>query len=578
MIRSVRGFTIRIPSYLKNSLRCTHYHTKLSYRHNPGKEPLRSLTVGNLIQLTAERYPERMALISKHQNDRLTYQELLEKADEFAAGLQSLGLNRGDRIGVWASNITEWIISMFAILRGGYIIVPMHINFQTPEIEYCINKVRVKALICQHKTKDCNLYDLLKTLAPELERSDPGKLNCDKIPSLSTIITIGEEKLKGTYNFKEIPEKATPNLVKSIKENQHLVQPDHPYNIQFTSGTTGKPKAAMISHFQVVNNSYSIGKRCELDTKYHSVCVQSPLFHGFGTSVTTCSAINFGSTLVLPSSTYSPLENLKAISEERCTVIHGTPTMYVDLVNIQKQLNLKLNAEIALSGGAVCSPHLFKQMKETLKLKRVKSGYGLTEATAVIFQSLPIDEDEYKATSTVGYIGDHLEVKVVDDDNNIVPIGTPGELCLRGYSVMLGYWEEEEKTKEVLGADRWMKTGDQFVLQEDGYGRIVGRLKDLIIRGGTNIYPKEIEDFLNTHPEILEAHVIGLKHERLGEEVCACVRLKEGAQLTHESLIEFCTGNIAKYKIPSKLEIMDTLPKTLSGKIQKYLLRQQFEK
>ncbi|KAF2898583.1 hypothetical protein ILUMI_07592 [Ignelater luminosus] len=464
-----------------------------------------------------------------------------------------------------------------ASARAGFILVPLNPNYQAKEMEFCINKAGIKTLICPHQVRKINFYDVLNEISPNVSQSEPGKLSCKNIPSLKSIINISEDPLRGTFNFKELLELATTDSIKRVKDNQHLIQPDDPNNLQFTSGTTGKPKAALVSHFNVVNNSYDIGKRSELDKMHHKICVQVPFFHAFGIVVVLGSALNFGSTIVIPSPTYNAQSNLQAIKDERCSILYGTPTMYVDLVNLQKQNPLDLNLKTVVTGGASCSPDLFKQIKKHLKVEKVKSIYGLTEATAGTFFSLPIEEDEYKATGTVGYVCDHLEAKVVGQDNKMVPLGTPGELCIRGYSRMLGYWDDEEQTKNMISQDGWLKTGDQFVLQEDGYGRIVGRLKDMIIRGGENIFPKEIEDFLHTHPDILDVHVIGLSHERLGEEVCACISLREGATLTHDSLVEFCKGKIAHFKIPSQLKILDSFPKTTSGKIQKFLLKEIFE-
>jgi acyl-CoA synthetase (AMP-forming)/AMP-acid ligase II len=311
---------------------------------------------------------------------------------------------------------------------------------------------------------------------------------------------------RGAFNFGEVLDLATENSIRNIQKYQKYITADDPCNLQFTSGTTGKPKAALTSHFTMVNNSFYIGKRNELNLKHHTICLQVPFFHAFGTVISVMAALNHGSTLVLPTDGYNPDKSLDAIVEEKCTVIHGTPTMYVDLVHKQEERKENISPEIAVSGGALCAPHLFKKMLNVLNVKKVKSVYGLTETTAVVFHSL-VTENEEKAVSTVGHVGEHLEVKVIDKEGNLVPCGSAGELCIRGYCNMLGYWEDEEKTKEMMGQDKWLKTGDQFVLEEDGYGKVVGRLKEMIIRGGENIFPKEIEEFLNTHSDILETYV-----------------------------------------------------------------------
>ncbi|XP_060529031.1 medium-chain acyl-CoA ligase ACSF2, mitochondrial-like [Cylas formicarius] len=545
----------------------------ISYIHNVGKQPLKPLTLGQLIEECCTTYPNVTAIISKHQNQELSYLQALDRADRLAAGLKSLGLNNGDRVAIWAPNCIEWYITHMACARAGFVLVNINPAIPRMEMEYCIKKVEMRCIICAHKFKYQNYYEILCKIAPELPGSIPGKLKSRHVPSLQSVIVMTDEHLRGALKFNDVFEFATIKGIRAIKESQNLILMDEPAHIQFTSGTTGQPKAAAVSHFSMVNNSYYIGQRSELDRKHHTICVQTPLFHAIGTVITICAALNHGATLVLPSAGYDPDKNLDAIRDERCTVIHGTPTMYVDLVDRQKKRRENISPDIAVSGGACCSPHLFREMKSVLNLQKVKSVYGLTECTAIVFQSL-YDDDEYLSTSTVGYVQDHVEAKVTDVDGNIVPIGTPGELCIRGYSTMLGYWKDEDRTKEVIGPDKWFRTGDQFILEKNGYGKIVGRLKEMIIRGGENIFPKEIEDFLNTHPSILEVYVVGIPHERLGEEVCAFVKVKDGMSVTLDHIRTYCKENIAHFKIPTVLKIVDSFPKTTSGKIQKYRLVQ----
>ncbi|KAJ8969599.1 hypothetical protein NQ317_011313 [Molorchus minor] len=524
-----------------------------------------TFTLGLLLEQTVKTHGNYDAIVSSHQNKKMTYSEVLDQVDRLAAGFLRIGYQIGDKVGLWAPNLIEWYIANLACARAGCVMVAINPAYQPKEIEYCINKVGINAIICGHKFKTQNYYEFLNSICPELAQSDPGNLRSRSLPSLRSVVTIADEDLSGTHNYNEVLNMANAELIHRIRSHQRDIKIDDPCNIQFTSGTTGMPKAAVISHFHLVNNGFFVGKRNELDKKHHKICVQVPLFHAFGTIITISASLNYGSTLVLPSAGFDPQRSLDVLKEERCTIIHGTPTMYVDLVNAQKERREKINAEIAISGGALCSSYLFKEMINFLGLRKVKSVYGLSETTAVVFQSLH-DDDEYKSTCTVGYLQEHVEVKVVDKDNNIVPIGTAGELCVRAYGNMLGYWNDDEKTKEMIGADRWLKTGDQFILEENGYGRVVGRLKEMIIRGGENIFPKEIEDLLNTHPNIVETYVIGLQHERLGEEVCACIRIKENCTVTIEEIKKYCSGNIAHFKIPSVLKIVDGFPKTTSGK------------
>ncbi|CAH0564378.1 unnamed protein product [Brassicogethes aeneus] len=441
-----------------NTSKSKKFSSTLSYVHNPVNLPLRPLTVGQLLEETCNKNGDTVGIISCHQNQKLTFNEIIYRADQLAAGLKSIELNYGDRVGIWAPNLIEWYISFMACARAGLTTVAINPLFQHKEIEYCINKVGIKAMISGHIYKKQNYYEILNKVIPNLITNEPGKIKNNNVPSLKSIISIADKELKGTFNYNHILNIANENEIKKIKNEQNKIKCDDSFNIQFTSGTTGKAKAASISHFNLVNNGFFVGKRNELNKKQQKICVQVPLFHAFGTCITISAALNYGSTLVLPSAGYNPDKNLDAIKNEKCTIIHGTPTMYVDLVNRQMERNEDINPEIAVSGGAICSPHLFKRMKKYLKLNKVKSVYGLSETTAVIFQSMEGD-DEYKSTCTVGHVSEHVEAKVVDNNGNIVPRGTPGELYVRTYANMLEYWGDEEKTKDTIGNDRWLKTG-----------------------------------------------------------------------------------------------------------------------
>lgn len=377
---------------------------------------------------------------------------------------------------------------------------------------------------------------------------------------------------RGALNINDAFELASSEQVSAIEGRQSTIIPDSGFNIQFTSGTTGQPKAALLSHFSLLNNGFLIGKRNELDKKQHRICFQCPFFHAYGLVIGAVAALHYGTTMVLPDAGFNPAKSLEAIVKEKCTVVYGTPTMYVDLLAKQQELGVQVTTpEIAVTGGAACTPELFRKIRDNLKVKKVKTVFGMTELSAVIFQSL-FEETPDQMTSTVGYIQEHVEAKVVDEKGNTVPFGERGELLIRCYSGMLEYFNDPVKTKETVGNDKWLKTGDQFVLQENGYGKIVGRLKELIIRGGENIFPKEVEDFIATYPNVEEVHVIGVPDERMGEEMCAFVKLKPETMMSQEDLKHFCKGNIAHFKIPKYLEVVNDFPKTASGKIQKFKL------
>nr|XP_023023625.1 acyl-CoA synthetase family member 2, mitochondrial-like [Leptinotarsa decemlineata] len=553
---------------IRYKILCYKKFSDISYIHNVGKEPLRPLTLGKLMEEIAHDHGETTAVISCHQKKKINFGEALYQADRLAAGMLKMGFRQGDMIGLWAPNIIEWYIAFLACARAGFISVGLNPLYQQKEIEYCINKVGIKGIVCGSVFKKQDFYKILKSVCPELSESVPGNLQSNNLPSLRTVIMISPDKMRGTQRFTDVLNMADDEGIGIVQKNQKNIKTDDPLNIQFTSGTTGFSKAAVVSHFSVVNNSFYIGRRNEFHKKRYTICVPNPLFHAYGTVVSIVSGLMYTGTLVLPSDGYDPEKTLSALTEEKCTIVYGTPTMFVDLIELQKARKEKLHIEIALCGGASCSPQLFKYMLDVLKVRKVKSIYGLSEATAGAFQSLE-DDDEYKSISTVGYLHDHLEAKVIDANGNIVPIGVSGELCLRGYSMFLEYYNDEEKTKEAKSLDGWLRTGDQFIFDENKYGTVVGRLKEMIIRGGENIYPKEIEDYLNTHPDIIESHVVGLPHKRLGEEVCACLRTKNGRHFTVEEIKAYCQGTIANFKIPSVLKILDSFPKTTSGKIQK---------
>uniref|UniRef100_A0AAG5DGP3 Medium-chain acyl-CoA ligase ACSF2, mitochondrial n=1 Tax=Anopheles atroparvus TaxID=41427 RepID=A0AAG5DGP3_ANOAO len=451
--------------------------------------------------------------------------------------------------------------------------------YQIPELQYALEKVGVRAIVAAEGYRQQNYYSMVSHIVPELASSKPGELKSKQLPSLSAVIIDSDKHLPGAIKFSDLFGLPSERDISKVELLQPKISPDSGVNLQFTSGTTGQPKAALMSHFGFVNNGIHIGRRNELDQKEHRMCVQVPLFHAFGMVIAIMAGLSHGSTLVLPAAGFKAANSLAAIVREKCSVILGTPTMYVDLVRRIVESGVKLETpEIAVTGGATCSPKLFADIKQTLGVHKVKTVFGMTETTAVIFQSL-FDESPEDVQQTVGHVTDHYEAKVIDRDGNTVPFGTAGELCVRGYGTMLGYWGDEKKTKETINVDRWLRTGDQFILREDGYGRIVGRLKEVVIRGGENIYPREVEDFLNTYPKVLEAHCIGVPDERTGEELCAYLRPKNPSDtISREEVKRFCEGKLAYYKVPKYVRVLNDLPKTTSGKVQKFKLAEMFQK
>ncbi|XP_035779450.1 medium-chain acyl-CoA ligase ACSF2, mitochondrial-like isoform X1 [Anopheles albimanus] len=567
--------------YQSTERQCTgdQHERRQSYVHHIGSKPLVYRNVGQHLRIAAERFPNIDAVVSCHESTRLPFSTVLDKVDRLAAAFYQLGLEKGDRVAIWAPNGILFYLANLAAARAGMISVGINPAYQIPELEYSLNKIGARAIIAPEGFRQANYYGMLSHIAPELASSPAGQLVSKAVPSLKSVIIDSAKKLPGVIKFSELFELPGERDIGAIERLQSKISPDAGVNLQFTSGTTGAPKAALMSHFGFVNNGLHIGERNELDRKEHRMCVQVPLFHAYGMVIAIMTSISYGSTVVLPSAGFKAADSLAAIMRERCSVILGTPTMYVDLVRRIVETGAQLETpEIAVTGGATCSPKLFADIKNALGVRKVKTVFGMTETTAVIFQSL-FEETPEDVQQTVGHVTNHYEAKVIDKEGHTVPFGVAGELCVRGYGTMLGYWGDEKKTKETIDADRWLRTGDQFVLREDGYGRIVGRLKEVVIRGGENIYPKEVEDFLNTYPKILEAHCVGVPDERLGEELCAFVRLKDPAEtIDREELKRFCEGHLAYYKVPRYVRALNDLPKTTSGKVQKFKLVELFTK
>ncbi|XP_075224373.1 medium-chain acyl-CoA ligase ACSF2, mitochondrial-like [Lycorma delicatula] len=555
----------------------------ISYWHNPGSEPLKLLTVGNLVDKAAERWKEQPGLISAHQGVILSFGDINKQVDHLAQGLLDIGLTPGDRLGIWATNSKEWYLTLLASAKIGIITVVINPLYQAKELAFCIKKTKVKALAIDESFKSQNYYEIITSLVPEISKTKPrDSFQSSEYDYFTHLIVFTNDELMGAYNFTDLflEDNIKEEKVKSIGKK---LQAETIWNIQFTSGTTGNPKGAALTHFSNINNAYFMGKRIGYHTKRHYICCQVPLFHTFGTVIGIISSLVHGATLVLPGRFYNVQDSIKAIIDYQCTVIYGTPTMYVDIcAEIEK--NSKQNPEVmrqfscievAVSGGALCSTELFVKLQNVFGCK-VISIYGMTEAGSVTFQST-LNDTEEQVTTTVGTVSESCEVKVVDREGNIVPLGEPGEVWFRSYSTMVCYWEDEEMTKEIITEGRWLKSGDQFRLLKGGYGQVIGRIKDMIIRGGENIAPKEIECLLETHSSILEVQVYGVSSYRLGEEVGCSIKVKEGATLNENDIRNFCQGKIAHYKIPKHIEFVADFPKTASGKIKKFELKKIME-
>ncbi|CAF4847270.1 unnamed protein product [Pieris macdunnoughi] len=547
---------------------------KGSYLYHPGNEPLNSANFGEVFERTVNKYPNRIAIKSIHENQIITYAELLEQADSLAYGLRNNGFEKGDRFGIWSHNCAGWIIASIAAFRAGLISVLINPLYEAPELSYCINKTGLKGLLVGDELPSKNYYKVLQHMIPELASAKPGNLKSSKFSSLTTLLTTGKMNLKGAFTLDSLINEYKNNDVSQyVKE----VKSDDGCLIHFTSGTTGYPKCGLDSNRGIVNNTYFSGVRNGFNEAHEIICVQAPLFHALGSVITLLGGFTHGASLVLAAPSYSVTATVNALLAEKCTAITGTPTMYVDILSKVKSTgDLPIKLRMALAAGAPCSPELIHQMKKYLNVQSVKALYGMTETTASVFQSLPGDNVDVVA-ETVGYIMDHVEVQVVDSNGVRVPFGEAGELMVRGYLNMISYFNDPEKTKETITDDGWLHTGDRFVISPNGYGRIVGRIKEIIVRGGENIAPKEIEDLLNTHPDVIESQIIGVSDERLGEELCAVMRLRDGAVFDVKEMSSFCAGKISKFKIPRILKTTNEFPKTASGKIQKFMLKEMVE-
>jgi len=536
------------------------------------------ITIGQGVDISADTFGDREGLVVSQQGIRRNFTQLKEEIDMLAAGFLELGLRRGDRLGIWGPNTHEWYLTQFAAAKAGLILVNINPAYQPSELKYCLNKVGVTALVASESFKTQDYYSMLSSVVPEVVNSIPGQVTSKEVPSLKHVIMISEKEHNGTFRFQDILKHAGSSSLNLVLEQSHKIQMDDACNIQFTSGTTGKPKGVTLSHHNLVNNAFQIGHRIGYDTKPHRICVSVPFYHCFGNVAGTLASCLHGSTCVVPSPSFSGKACVEAIEKEKCTSIYGTPTMFVDILGFARQMKPDVShVETGIMAGAPCPQELCKNVMAELNMEDFVVCYGMTETSPVTFQGFGTDSLLVK-TGTIGFPSNHVEVGVMDAEGKIVPAGVEGELVTRGYSTMLGYWEDKEKTDEVIGMDRWFHTGDVAILDKSGYGQIVGRMKDMIIRGGENIYPREVEEFIHTHPAVREAQAFGVPDERMGEELAIWIKLNEGHSLGEEAVKQFCKGTLAHFKIPKYIEFVDSFPTTVTGKIQKFVMRDDLAK
>ncbi|XP_043570511.1 medium-chain acyl-CoA ligase ACSF2, mitochondrial [Chiloscyllium plagiosum] len=548
-----------------------------SYVHGAVDIPLISKSIGQCLEEIANKSPDKEAMVFLQDGIRKTFGQFKQEVDQMAAGLLAIGLEKGDRLGMWGPNMYEWVLMQFATAQAGIILANINPAYQAREVEFVLRKVGCKALVCPTKFKTQIYYDIIKQCCPELEKATPGDLRSKRLPDLRTIIMIGS-KPPGTYSFDEVFNAASSSHQELLLRLQKKISFDDPINIQFTSGTTGNPKGVTLSHHNIVNNARFIGYRMGYDWRNARISSPVPLFHCFGCVGATMNMIIYGCMVVFSSPHFDGRACLEAVQRERCTVIYGTPTMYLDMLNQKVFSTIDLSTlEAAIVAGASCPVEVARKIQSEMNITEFVGAYGMTENSPVTFQGFPMDEITRKL-ETVGYVAPHIEAKVVHlQSEEVLPLNTAGELWIRGYTVMLGYWDEPEKTRECITPEGWFKTGDIAKLDAYGYCRIVGRCKDIVIRGGENIYPAEVEAFLHTHPKIHEVQVVGVFDYKMGEELCACVKVNDGMECTAEEIKTYCKGQISHFKIPRYMVFVNDFPRTPTGKIQKYKLKEQME-
>ncbi|MDH5159694.1 AMP-binding protein [Heyndrickxia oleronia] len=533
-----------------------------------------TVTIGELLEQKAEIHPNHEAVIYADRNLRWSYKEFNDECRIVAKGLMKLGIDKGDHLAIWATNTPEWLTAQFATAKMGAILVTVNTNYRTTELEYLLRQSDSKTIILMESYRDASYIDMLNEICPELKEAKPGSLNSKRLPMLKNVIVLGDNHYPGTYSWKDIKKIGEDISDHELDARLYSLDSSDVINMQYTSGTTGFPKGVMLTHSNIVNNGYNIAN-CMRLTKEDRLCIPVPFFHCFGCVLGTMACVSVGATMV-PIQEFHPKQVLQTVQDEKCTGLHGVPTMFITELNQPDFDQYDLSSlRTGIMAGSNCPIEVMKGVIYRMGASEITIAYGQTESSPVITQTRTNDPIELRV-ETVGRALPNVEVKIVDPSTNlVVRNGEQGELCTRGYHVMKGYYKNPEATKEVIDEEGWLHTGDLAVMDEQGYCRITGRLKDMIIRGGENIYPREIEEFLYTHPKVLDVQVIGVPDETYGEQVMAWIIPKEGESITIEEVRDYCKGKIARHKIPRFVEITDSYPMTASGKIQKYRLREQ---
>ncbi|GLZ86568.1 AMP-binding protein [Metapseudomonas resinovorans] len=544
-----------------------------SYTRGRQDKDLLAMTIGAAFDATVAQFPEREALVVRHQGLRYSWKELAEAVDRHARALLALGLNSGDRLGIWAPNCAEWCITQFASAKIGAILVNINPAYRSSELEYALKQSGCRWVICADAFKTSDYHSMFLGLVPELAAAEPGSLNCERLPELRGVVSLAANPPTAFLPWATLQQRAGEVSVEALAERQASLQFDDPINIQYTSGTTGFPKGATLSHYNILNNGYMVGESLGL-TEQDRLVIPVPLYHCFGMVMGNLGCVTHGSTMIYPGDAFDPLTTLRAVSEEKATALYGVPTMFIAELDHPQRGEFDLSSlRTGIMAGATCPIEVMRRVINEMHMSEVQIAYGMTETSPVSLQTGPDDELELRVT-TVGRTQPHLESKIVDAEGRIVPRGTIGELCTRGYSVMLGYWNNPQATTDSIDPGRWMHTGDLASMDENGYVCIVGRSKDMIIRGGENVYPRELEEFFFTHPAVADVQVIGIPCSKYGEEIVAWIKFHPGHTATEDELRAWAKERIAHFKVPRFFRFVDAFPMTVTGKIQKFRMRE----
>jgi len=545
-------------------------HQAASYVCGTSDTPLLYMTIGAALARTVEAHADREALVVCHQGTRWSWAELGRRVDTLAANFIAMGLQRGERIGIWSPNCTEWVLTQLASAKAGLILVTINPAYRTSELEHALNLSGCRALVIADRFKTSDYVAMLLELAPEMLHSR-SPFNSRRLPSLEFVIHIGATRCGSFIAFDSLLQEADAEHHEALEQRGAALQPDDPINVQFTSGTTGMPKGATLTHHNILNNGYFVGRMMRFSAT-DRLCIPVPLYHCFGMVMGVLNCVTHGATMVFPAAAFEPTAVLQAVQNERCTALYGVPTMFVAELALPQFAGFDLSSlRTGIMAGAPCPIEVMRRVIADMHMSEVTICYGMTETSPVSFQTRA-DADLESRVTTVGTVHPFVEVKVIDEHGRIVPRGQPGELLTRGYSVMAGYWNDSERTAEAIDAAGWMHTGDLAMLDEQGRCKIIGRVKDMIIRGGENVYPAEVENFLFKHPKIVEAAVFGVPDQRFGEEVCAWLKVSE--QVSQDEILEYCRGQIAHYKVPRHIRFVTDFPLTVTGKVQKFLMRE----